>query len=145
LFGVVLVDGHLEGADLSSARLIADLNRANLEGAKLIRGRYGADMTNQPMGKLRTLMVNANLKKSDLTGSDLSGCDLKFSDLTGANLTDANLTDCDLRNADFTDANMTHTKLNKAMVAGAKFHGIQGKETLIGLESASGVKEALFE
>ncbi len=50
IFGVVLVDANLKGADLSNARLIADLQRANLEGAKLVHGKFAANMKNQPMG-----------------------------------------------------------------------------------------------
>lgn len=144
LFGVVLVDANLQGADLTGARLIADLQRANLDRATLVEGRFGADMKNQPMGKLSTRMVKVTLHGADLSRVDLSGCDARFAEFIDAILTDADLSRCDLRNADFSGADMTRTRLAGALLDGAKFHDIEGRDTLVGLDSATGVEAADF-
>jgi uncharacterized protein YjbI with pentapeptide repeats len=48
-------------ADLSGARITADLAGAQLIGAKLTGANLGADMTNQSMGLMRALLPSAKL------------------------------------------------------------------------------------
>ena len=81
----------LPGADLSGARIVARLNWANMQGAKFVDARMGADMKNQSMGLMRVDMSSANLAGADFTGADLFHASMRFTKLMGANLSGARL------------------------------------------------------
>lgn len=67
-------------------------------------------------------LVDAFIRRTDLTNADLEGADLTRADLTnaiarGANFRDAKLTDTILRGTDLTDAkNLTLPQLGEAVV-----------------------------
>ena len=52
---------NLEGADLSGARITADLTNANLAAARLVGADLSADMKNQSMGLMRAVLRSAKL------------------------------------------------------------------------------------
>ena len=92
MFSIQLQGANLRGADLSGARLIGDLRRANLEQAILAGMDGAADMKNQSMGLMRTDFSGANLAGTNFAGADLGRASLRFANLTGANLAGARLT-----------------------------------------------------
>ena len=71
----------LDGADLSGARIVADLTGASLVGASIANGNLGADMKNQPMGLMRSVLRSANLKGVNARCADLSRVALEFASL----------------------------------------------------------------
>ena len=82
----------LPGADLSGARIVARLSWANMQGARFVDARMGADMKNQSMGLTRADLSSANLAKADLSGADLTGANLTGADVSGANFKQTVLT-----------------------------------------------------
>jgi uncharacterized protein YjbI with pentapeptide repeats len=52
---------RLDGADLSQSRMAADLTGASLVGASIAGANLSADMRNQSMGLIRTVLKSANL------------------------------------------------------------------------------------
>jgi uncharacterized protein YjbI with pentapeptide repeats len=125
------------GADLSGARIVARLGRANLRGAKLADVRMGADGR-----ELRTNLLN-DLSGCDLTGADLSRADLRavrlaFAHLAQADLAGANLSRADLWHADLTGADLTNTDLTGATIEGAILTNAQGLDRAKGMAGAGG-------
>ena len=144
-FAVVAIEANFSNANLSNARIIANLKSANLVGANLRNARAGANLKNQPMGLMRVHIKYAKLDKADLTNANFYLCDGRFASFIDANLTGADFSNCDLRGADFTGANLTNTNLTEAKLGSANFRGIKGKDTIIGLDKADGVAKAVFE
>lgn len=140
-----LGDAILKGADLTETEFIVKAKGADFEGATLVRIKGGANMNNQSMGMLRTILDYANLKNANLQDADISFCTMKFGNLMNANLNGANLTWCDLSKADFTGADLTNANLTKAKLTGTIFKNIKGKDTIIGLDTARDIKSAEFD
>ena len=73
-----MVRARLDGADLSRARVAADLTGASLVGASIADANLSADMRNQSMGLMRAVLKSANLERLNARGADLSRVDLEF-------------------------------------------------------------------
>ncbi|MFJ4656662.1 pentapeptide repeat-containing protein [Nocardia sp. NPDC088792] len=103
-----------EQIDLSNTCLVkADLNGANLRGAKLNR----ADLT------------TADLANADLTGSKLADASLQTAALLNARLTGADVSGADLRHASLAAAGLEGADFSNADARGAFFdmpHGPNG-------------------
>ncbi len=82
LSGAELVDTKLQAADLSHAKLVAELVRTLLSGAQL------------PRADLSRADIRANLGSADLSGANLEGAET-----VEANFGSANLRGADLRGA----------------------------------------------
>ncbi len=90
LRGITLINGHLEGANLSQARVC----EANLCGAKLSKADlHGADLRG-------TYLCWADLRRANLAEADLREACLIWADLQEADLRGALLDTTDLRGAD---------------------------------------------
>src|SRR5260370_677353 len=109
-----------DGADLSKARVAADLTGASLVGASIADAQLGADMRNQSMGLMRTVLKSANLERLNARGADLSRVDLEFASLKGADLTGASLKSAQLGGADLTGVTVIGTDFDGADLASAK-------------------------
>jgi uncharacterized protein YjbI with pentapeptide repeats len=78
------------------------------------------DMESGPPVSLRgTVLTDAHLASTDLTGADLAlaalvDADLRYASLGGADLSDANLEGADLRHATLTDATLQNANLERA-------------------------------
>ncbi len=145
MFGTVLADADLTDADLGGARIVGNLTGANLENASLVGARAGADMRNQPMGLMRAVLAQAQLKGANLAGADLSRADLSFADLRGADLTEANLMHADLIGADLTGAQLANAVLTGADLENAVFRSVAGLDSVQGLEATVGRELATFD
>ncbi len=108
------------GADLSKARVTADLTGASLVGASIADAHLGADMRNQSMGLMRAVLKSANLERLNARGADLSRVDLEFASLKGADLTGASLKRAQLGGADLTGVIVIGTDFDGADLASAK-------------------------
>ena len=111
----------LDGANLSGARITADLTGARLVGTVLTGANLGADMKNQSMGLMRAILKSSNLERAILRDADLSRVDLEFASLQNADLTNASLRGAalggatlvrvTLDGADFNGADLASTRL----------------------------------
>jgi uncharacterized protein YjbI with pentapeptide repeats len=115
-----MLRARLDGADLSEARIAADLTGASLVGASVADGHLGADMRNQSMGLMRAVLKSANLERLNARGADLSRVDLEFASLRGADLTGASLKSAQLGGADLTGVTVIGTDFDGADLASAK-------------------------
>ncbi|HSY85978.1 MAG TPA: pentapeptide repeat-containing protein [Verrucomicrobiae bacterium] len=122
----------LPEADLSGARIVARLNWANMQGAKFVDARMGADMKNQSMGLMRVDMSSANLAGADFTGADLFHASMRFTKLMGANLAGARLALADLSGADLTGADLTGADVSDADFTQAVLTGAKGLDQMKG-------------
>ena len=119
LFASQMRGAKFDGADLSGARVTADMTHASLRGAKLKGADLSADMKNQSMGLMRAILKSAdttgatsktpisaaticntpNLKGANFTGASLAGADASGADLRGAILDHADLAGLDVTSA----------------------------------------------
>jgi Uncharacterized low-complexity proteins len=127
LGGADLRDANLNGADLRDANLSgANLERANLIGVSLIRANLSAaDLANANLD-------GAYLGKAQLIDANLSSANLRFANLDGADLSGAVLNGADLFRVSLIGANLTD-----AALYGTNLHGVEGLNTVIGLERYS--------
>jgi quinoprotein dehydrogenase-associated probable ABC transporter substrate-binding protein len=123
MFSMQLQGADLKRANLSGARFIGDLRRANLEQAVLTKMNAAADMKNQSMGLMRANLASANLRGADLSGSDFSRADFSFADLSGATLAGARLSGAELSGTDLRGANLAGADLSGSKLVDTDFTG----------------------
>ena len=107
-------------ADLSGARITANLTGASLRDAIIAGANCSPDPKNQSMGLMRTVLKSANLEGADFSGSNLMRVDLAFANLKGANLSGANLLDAEAGGADFRGAKLDGSNLIGVDVTSAR-------------------------
>jgi uncharacterized protein YjbI with pentapeptide repeats len=144
LFSVQLAGANLRHANLTGSRLIGDLRKTDLSGAILRRMNAAADMRNQSMGLMHTVMVNARAIAADFSNSDFSRADFSFADLSdahlhrtqlvrcdfsGTTLSRADLSEANLQEAQFIDTDFANANLTNADFSGASFRGVRGLDT----------------
>lgn len=133
---------NLRNADLSGARIVANLQRADLTDADLRNADMGADMKNQSMGLMRTVLRSAILDGADLSAVNALRMDAGFSSMRGALLDNAVFHGVDLTGADLSHASVTGLDLSDADVSGAYLISLNGKESVIGLDRVKNLGEA---
>jgi uncharacterized protein YjbI with pentapeptide repeats len=133
----------LARADLTGARLVADLTSADLRDATLSELRGGAAMRNQSMGLIRAVLTSARLDGAKLTRADLARAKLEFASLTGADLTETSLVGAELAGADLTGARITGADFRNADVSGAKLRTLSGLEAAKNLDQLVNADRAL--
>ena len=67
----------------------------------------------------RLVLINCNLRGSNLSMSDLKGSDLSMSDLKGSNLRGSNLSMSDLRVSDLRESNLSESNLRGSNLRGS--------------------------
>jgi uncharacterized protein YjbI with pentapeptide repeats len=122
----------LPGADLSGARIVARLSWANMQGARFVNAKMGADMKNQSMGLMRADLSSANLNGADFAGADLAHALMRFTKLKGANLAGANLAGADLSGADLSGADLTGADVSNADFSQIVLTGARGLDRMKG-------------
>jgi len=133
---------NLRNANLSGARIVANLQRADLRGADLSNANMGADMKNQSMGLMRTVLRLAKLDGADMRNVNALRMDAEFASMRGALLDNANFRDAELTGVDFTEASVAGLDVGGSDVSGAYFLRLIGKEKIIGLDKARNLAEA---
>lgn len=133
-------------ANLSSIRVMAQLDGADFKGANLSHADFSPREIRPGQGTISTLMKNL-LRSCDFTGASLEGADLRhavltFAKLANADLSGANLARADLSRADLTGANLTGANLSEADLDGAVLTGVKGLETVKGLSLALNLDRA---
>jgi uncharacterized protein YjbI with pentapeptide repeats len=133
---------NLRDANLSGARIVANLQRADLRGADLSDANMGADMKNQSMGLMRTVLRMATLDGANMRNVNALRMDAEFASMRGALLDNANFRGADLTGADLTKASVTGLDLSGSDVSGAYLVQLIGKEKIIGLDQVKNLAEA---
>ena len=136
---------NLRDANLSGARIVADFQRADLRGANLSNADMGADMKNQSMGLMRTVMRMAKLDGADMRNVNAMRMDAEYASMHGALLDNANFRGVKLTGADLTEASVAGLDLSGADVSGAYLIRLIGKEKIIGLDTVKNLAEAEFD
>lgn len=138
IFQAIFDNTNFSGANLTNARMIGTLGNVNMNDAIIIKGRFGLDMGNQPMGQMKFESVGGKFVNANFEGADLNIADFSFGDLRGANLRNTNLYRADLRQADLTGADLTGADLTDALIEGANFQDIKGLDQVKGLATVKG-------
>jgi uncharacterized protein YjbI with pentapeptide repeats len=126
---------ELVGADLSTLRLDGfNLSDADLTRAKLAGIEQGWEQMPDGQRAPRLILL---LRGAKLEGAIMVEADLRFSDLRGADLTDAVLVQADLTEARLQGATLRHTDLTEADLTGANLSETKDLESaqLFGVKS----------
>lgn len=133
---------NLRNADLSGARIVANLQRADLRGADLSNANMAADMKNQSMGLMRTVVRMAKLDGADMRNVNAMRIDAEYASLRGAKLDNASFRGAELTGADLTEASVAGLDLSGSDVSGAYLMKLIGKEKIIGLDKVKNLSDA---
>lgn len=136
---------NLRDANLAGARIVANLQRADLRGADLSNANMGADMKNQSMGLMRTIVRMAKLDGADLRNANAMRMDAEFASLRGALLDNANFRGVKLTGADLTKASAAGMDISESDVSGTYLVQMIGREKIIGLDNVKNLAEAEME
>lgn len=138
IFQAIFSKTNFKGANLSNARVIGTLGNVEMSGAKVVKGRFGLDIGNQPMGQMKFDTVGGNFANTNFEGSDINRSNFRFADLTHANLRNTILFRADLSKADLTGADITGADLNEAVLDGTILTDVIGKEAIKGYDVSKG-------
>ena len=158
-----LIEANLEGADLSGAnlfstqmrgaklinatllgaRIVADLTNADASGARFDNADMAADMRNQSMGLMRTVLRSASVDGASFRGAKLGRVDAEFASLRGADLRDADFSKAKLAGADLTGARVSGMIISGADVNSARLLDLSGVDAMVGLDRAENLDQAL--
>jgi uncharacterized protein YjbI with pentapeptide repeats len=137
IFQAIFDKTNFKGANLTNARMIGTLGSVDMSDATIVKGRYGLDIGNQPMGAMRFDAVG-NFSNSNFEGADINRCNLQFANLRNANLRNTDLFRADLSQADLTGADITGTNLNESTLDGTIMTDVKGIEFIKGYKVEKG-------
>jgi uncharacterized protein YjbI with pentapeptide repeats len=138
IFQAIFDKTNFKGADLSNARMIGTLGNVDMSDANIVKGRYGLDIGNQPMGAMRFDAVGGNFANSNFEGSDINRSNFQFANLRNANLRNTDLFRADLSQADLTGADITGANLNESTLDGTIMTDVKGMEFINGYKVEKG-------
>jgi uncharacterized protein YjbI with pentapeptide repeats len=138
IFQAIFDKTNFKGANLTNARMIGSLGNVDMSEATIVKGRYGLDIGNQPMGAMRFDAVGGNFSNSNFEGADINRCNLQFANLRNANLRNTDLFRADLSRADLTGADITGANLNESTLDGTIMTDVKGIEFIKGYKVEKG-------
>jgi uncharacterized protein YjbI with pentapeptide repeats/YHS domain-containing protein len=138
IFQAIFDKTNFKGANLTNARMIGTLGNVDMSDAIIVKGRYGLDIGNQPMGAMRFDAVGGNFSNSNFEGADINRCNLQFANLRNANLRNTDLFRADLSQADLTGADITGANLNESTLDGTIMTDVKGIEFIKGYKVEKG-------
>ena len=138
VFQAIFDKTNFKGANLNNARMIGTLVGLDMSEASIVKGRYGLDIGNQPMGQMRFDAVGGKFQNSNFEGADINRANVQFSDFRGANLRNTNLFRADLSKADLTGADITGANLEEATLDGTIMTGVKGLSSIKGYAADKG-------
>lgn len=135
----------LSGANLNKSRIVANFQRANLQGATFLQADLSADMKNQSMGLMRTVFRSANLQGVDFSGANLNHMDAEFAALTDVVFDGATAQHSKLGGANMLGASVAGFDITEADIDSTRMKGLKNLDQLIGLDAAKNRKKAFFK
>lgn len=138
IFQAIFDKTNFQGANLTNARMIGTLGNVNMRDAKVIKGRFGLDIGNQPMGAMRFDAIGGKFANTNFEGADINRSNFRFADFRGANLRNTDLFRADFSKADLTGADITGAKMGEAILDETIMTNVKGLEAIKGYEEAKG-------
>lgn len=138
IFQAIFDKTNFKGANLSNARMIGTLGNVDMSDANIVKGRFGLDIGNQPMGAMRFDAIGGKFANSNFEGADINRSNFKFADFTHANLRHTDLFRADLSKADLTGADITGANMKESILDGTIMTQVQGLEAIQGYDQAKG-------
>jgi len=138
IFQAIFDKTNFKGANLTNARMIGTLGNVDMSGANVVKGRFGLDIGNQPMGAMRFDAIGGNFANTNFEGADINRSNFRFADFRGANLRNTDLFRADLSKADLTGADITGANLNEAILDGTIMTNVKGLEATKGYDISKG-------
>ncbi len=132
----------LKGANFDNTRITANFKGADLTGASFRNSDLSADMKNQSMGLMGTVMTSTKLINVDFTGANLSRVDAEFAKFNDALLDDVNLSGSKLAGANLSGASVKNLVLDDADLNGTTLKALQNEDSIIGLDKAMNLSKA---
>jgi uncharacterized protein YjbI with pentapeptide repeats len=138
IFQAIFDKTNFQGANLTNARMIGTLGNVNMSGATVIKGRFGLDIGNQPMGAMRFDAIGGKFANTNFEGADINRSNFRFADFRGANLRNTDLFRADFSKADLTGADITGAKMGEAILDETIMTNVKGLEAIKGYDEAKG-------
>lgn len=138
IFQAIFDKTNFKGANLSNARVIGTLGNVDMSEANIVKGRFGLDIGNQPMGAMRFDAIGGNFANSNFEGADINRNNVRFGNFRNANLRNTNLFRADFSKADLTGADITGADLNEAVLDGTIMSGVKGIAAINGYDRSKG-------
>ena len=139
IFQAIFDKTNFKGANLTNARMIGTLGNVDMSGANVVKGRFGLDIGNQPMGAMRFDAIGGNFANTNFEGADINRSNFRFADFRNANLSHTNLFRADLSKADLTGADITGADLNESTLDGTIMTNVKGLEAIKGYNKEKGL------
>lgn len=138
IFQAIFDKTNFQGANLTNARMIGTLGNVNMSDAKVVKGRFGLDIGNQPMGAMRFDAVGGKFANTNFEGADINRSNFKFADFRNANLRNTDLFRADFSKADLTGADITGAKMGEAVLDETIMTNVKGLDAIKGYDEAKG-------
>jgi len=138
IFQAIFDKTNFQGANLTNARMIGTLGNVNMSNATVIKGRFGLDIGNQPMGAMRFDAVGGKFANTNFEGADINRSNFRFADFRGANLRNTDLFRTDFSKADLTGADITGAKMEEAVLDETIMTNVKGLEAIKGYDESKG-------
>lgn len=138
IFQAIFDKTNFKGANLNNARMIGTLGNVDMSDANIVKGRFGLDIGNQPMGAMRFDAIGGKFANSNFEGADINRSNFKFADFTNANLRNTDLFRADLSKADLTGADITGANMKESILDGTIMTHVKGLDATLGYDQAKG-------
>ncbi|MFA7349705.1 MAG: pentapeptide repeat-containing protein [Methylotenera sp.] len=138
IFQAIFDKTNFQGANLTNARMIGTLGNVNMSNATVVKGRFGLDIGNQPMGAMRFDAIGGKFSNTNFEGSDINRANLRFADLRNANLRNTNLFRADFSKANLTGADITGANMEESVLDDTIMTDVKGLEAIKGYDMAKG-------
>ncbi len=138
IFQAIFDKTNFAGANLTNARMIGTLGNVDMSNATVLKGRFGLDIGNQPMGAMRFDAIGGKFANTNFEGADINRSNFKFADFRGANLRNTDLFRADFSKADLTGADITGAKMGEAVLDETIMTDVKGLEAIKGYDEAKG-------
>jgi uncharacterized protein YjbI with pentapeptide repeats len=138
IFQAIFDKTNFQGANLTNARMIGTLGNVNMSDATIVKGRFGLDIGNQPMGAMRFDAIGGKFANSNFEGADINRSNFKFADFRNANLRNTDLFRADFSKADLTCADISGAKMAEAVLDETIMSNVKGLEAIKGYDEAKG-------
>ena len=145
LFSAPIQRANLKNAILDGARVAANFKQSDLRGASFRNADMSADMKNQSMGLMGTVMTSAKADGADFTGANMSRLNAEFAKFKNAILDNADLSGAKLGGSDLTGASVKGLILNNTDVDSARLLSLKNEESIVGLDPAINLNKARRE
>jgi uncharacterized protein YjbI with pentapeptide repeats/YHS domain-containing protein len=138
IFQAIFSKTNFQGANLTNARMIGTLGDVDMSSATVVKGRFGLDIGNQPMGAMRFDAIGGNFANANFEGADINRSNFKFANFRNANLRNTDLFRADFSKADLTGADITGAKMGEAVLDETIMTDVKGIEAIKGYDEAKG-------